>query len=554
MTNTKDRIQSIANHLDPANSIKDEALEKSEWKNEILEIRRRQTQNRTADTNDRGYIRQKTTGKLWVRERIDAFLDNDSFLEVGSVAGNTKYNKDGSVESYTAANFVAGKGKVENRDVIVAADDFAIRGGHADGAVWGKSLYAEQLARKLKIPMVRLIDGSSGGGSVTLMLEKGATYLPPLFGMHDMIGSLSEIPVCAAALGPAVGLGAARATLTHFSVVANDIGSLFAAGPPIVANATFETVSKESLGGALIHTANGTIDNLASNEQDCFNQIRQFLSYMPTNNFELPPYIATDDSCNRRDDELLSIIPKRRQRMYQVRDILTRVVDHNSWFEIGARWGDGAVCGLARMNGHVVGIITFDCTLKGSVISASSCHKFRRHIDLCDTFGIPILNFADYAGFAVGTLAEKEATIRYGSTLTAALYQCDVPYFSVVLRKVFGVAGAAFVDNRVPNMRIAWPSGDWGSLPLEGGIYAAYRRELDEAGDKRNELYEKIMAKFEAVRSPLRTAELFDMPEIIDPRDTRPVLCQWVKMMYDHVLPQRLERTKIQGPRILYRP
>lgn len=265
------------------------------------------------------------------------------------------------------------------------------------------------MARKLKIPIVRLIDGSSGGGSVTLALEKGATYLPPLFGMQDMIASLSEIPVAAAALGPAVGLGAARATLTHFSVIANDIGSLFAAGPPIVANATFETVSKESLGGALIHTANGTIDNLASSEQDCFNQIRQFLSYMPTNNYQLPPRLSTEDPADRRDDELLSIIPKRRQRMYQVRDIIARVFDRDSWFEIGSRWGDGAVCGLARLNGYVVGIITFDCTLKGSVISASSCHKFRRHIDLCDTFGIPIINLADYAGFSVGTQAEKEA-------------------------------------------------------------------------------------------------------------------------------------------------
>jgi acetyl-CoA carboxylase carboxyltransferase component len=245
--------------------------------------------------------------------------------------------------------------------------------------------------------------------------------------MHDIIGSLSEIPVCAAALGPgnlsalnvvrkfkltsfiAVGFGAARATLTHFSVVAANIGSLFSAGPPIVANATFETVTKESLGGPIIHTTNGTFDNVASTEEECFQQIRQFLSYMPTNNFQMPPYIATDDPVDRRDDALLDVIPKRRQRMYQVRDILTRVVDKGSWFEIGERWGDGAVCGLARIHGYVVGIITFDCTLKGSVIAASSCHKFRRHIDLCDTFGIPIINFADYAGFAVGTVAEKEA-------------------------------------------------------------------------------------------------------------------------------------------------
>lgn len=204
-------------------------------------------------------------------------------------------------------------------------------------------------------------------------------------------------------------MGAARATLTHFSVVAQNIGSLFAAGPPVVANATFETVTKESLGGALLHTSNGTFDNLAVDEHDCFAQIRRFLSYMPTNTCELPPVLENDDPVDRRDDALLNIIPKRRQRVYQVRDILMRVVDAGSWFEIGSRWGEGAVCGLARIGGYPVGIITFDCTLNGSVLTAASCNKFRRHIDLCDTFGLPIIDFADYAGFAVGTKAEREA-------------------------------------------------------------------------------------------------------------------------------------------------
>ncbi|KAI9498296.1 carboxyl transferase [Zychaea mexicana] len=548
-----DRLNAIAQHLEPP-ATRDEALEKSEWKDILQEINRRKNKNRTADPNDHGYIRQKTQGKLWVRERIDAFIDANSFKEIGVIAGIAKYNPDGSVKGYTPANFIAGKATVNDRPLIVAADDFAIRAGHADGSVWGKSIMAEQSARTLKIPLVRLIDGSSGGGSVTLMLDKGYTYLPPLIGMHDIIASLSEVPVASAALGPAVGLGAARATLTHFSVVAENVGSLFAAGPPVVANATYETVTKTSLGGALLHTTNGTFDNLAKDEYDCFAQIRQFLSYMPNNTFEMPPCVECTDPIDRRDDALLDIIPRRRQRMYQVRDILTRVVDQGSWFEIGARWGDGAVCGLARINGCPVGIITFDCTLNGSVLTTASCQKFRRHIDLCDTFGLPIIDFADYAGFAVGTKAEREATIRYGSTLTAALYQCDVPYFTVVLRKVFGVAGAAFVDNRVPNMRVAYPSGDWGSLPLEGGIHAAYRRELEAAGDKRNELYDSLLAKFEAVRSPIRTAETFDIPDIIDPRDTRPLLAEWVKLVYDNVLPHRVDKIKVHGPRIMYRP
>ncbi|KAI7854787.1 carboxyl transferase [Circinella umbellata] len=521
----------------------------------IDQINWRKNNNRTANLNDHGYIRQKAQGKLWVRERIDEFVDKKSFLEFGSIAGKAKYNPDGSVKEYTPANFIAGKATVNNRSIIIAADDFSIRGGHADGSVYGKSIMAEQTARNLKIPLVRLIDGSSGGGSVTTMLDTGYTYIPPLKGMHTIIGSLSEIPVATASLGPAVGLGAARATLAHFSVVAENIGSLFAAGPPVVANATFETVTKKSLGGALLHTSNGTFDNLAKDEQDCFNQIRQFLSYLPNNAYELPPIdTTTKDPIDRRDDALLDIIPRRRQRPYQVRDIITRVVDEGTWFEIGSRWGDGAVCGLAKVGGLPIGIITFDGSLQGNVLTSNSCHKFRRHIDLCDTFGLPIIDFADYAGFAIGIKAEREATIRYGSTLTAALYQSDVPYFTVILRKVFGVAGAAFVDNRDPNWRVAWPSTDSGSLPLEGGIYAAYRRELDAAGDKRNELYESLLAKFEAVRSPIRTAEAFDIPEMIDPRDTRPVLCEWVKLVYENVLPHRVAQRKTHGPRIPYRP
>ncbi|KAI9287953.1 carboxyl transferase domain-containing protein [Umbelopsis sp. AD052] len=527
------RLDLIKNHLGPKNSLSsvDEAYEKSEWKDILDTVKGRRKKNREPDNNNHGYVRQKTQGKLWVRERIIALVDKQTFREIGSTAGNAKYDEKGNALDYNPANFISGTAKVNQRDVVIAADDFSIRAGHADGAVWGKS--------------IRLIDGSSGGGSVTLALKNG---------MHDSIASLSEIPVVAAALGPTVGLGAARATLTHFSVMASKVGSLFAAGPPVVANATYETVTKQELGGALLHTSNGTIDNLVETEEECFEQIRQFLSYLPNNTTSLPPRGAHNDVVDRCDDKLLDIIPKRRQRSYQVRDILELVLDQGSWFEIGERWGEGAVCGFGRLNGYAVGILAFDCSKTGSVISTAGSQKFRRHIDLCEVFGLPIVNFADYAGFTIGTKAEKEATIRHGSTLIAALYQGDVPYFSVVLRKVFGVAGAAFVDNRIPNMRVAWPSGDWGSLPLEGGIYAAYKRELDAAGENRNKLYDSILAQFEAVRSPVRTAENFDIPEIIDPRHTRPILCDWVRLMYENILPGRLEKVKVNGPKILYRP
>ncbi|RUP43354.1 ClpP/crotonase-like domain-containing protein, partial [Jimgerdemannia flammicorona] len=215
-------------------------------------------------------------------------------------------------------------------------------------------------------------------------------------------------------------------------------------------------------------------------------------------------------------------------------------------------------------------------------------YSCRRHIDLLDTFGLPLLNLVDQPGFAVGTEAEKEAyvaysppfftlrisfnfiplirptytpphsTIRAGATALAAIYQSTIPIFSVILRRVFGVAGGAFVDNRVPNFRVAWPSGDWGSLPLEGGVEvcnefwgggdvrggAAYKRQLAAAGPKREELKAQLLSQFESIRSPLRTAEAFDIPEIIDPRDTRKRACEWAHLIYEYVLPERLARRK----------
>lgn len=438
--------------------------------------------------------------------------------------------------------------------------------------------------------MVRLIDGSSGGGSVTFILDNGATYVPPLTGMECLVAALSEIPICAAVLGPAVGLGAARATLTHFSVLAATVGQVFAAGPPVVQYATFETVTKDELGGAQVQTSNGTIDNLAKDEEDAFQQIRIFLSYLPTNTTMFPPRAPNSDSPSRADQELLDIIPVRRQRTYKIREVIAHIVDQGSWFEIGQMWGRTSVVGFARLNGYPVGVLAQDCEVNGGGLTADGCQKARRHVDLCGTFGLPILNLVDQPGFAVGTEAEKAAyvihlflkddmdsrtltrsclfffflfsfcqdsTIRHGVNLVAAIYQSTLPLLTVIIRRAFGIAGAAFVDNRTPNIRIAWPSGEWGSLPLEGGIEAAYKRQLD-AAPNRAKMRDELLGKFDVVRSPLRTAEQFGIEEIVDPRNTRKIACEWVEVVYQVVLGERIERRKaaaaVKGSLVLYRP
>ncbi len=498
------------------------------WEPELEELARRKALAAALGGEER-VARHRAAGKLTVRERIAALVDNGSFHEIGSTAGFARYDDAGGLADFTPANFVLGDATIDGLPIVVAGDDFTVRGGAADAAIWQKLVHAEQRARRLRVPIVRLVDGSGGGGSVKSYHDLGRTYVPPLPGWGDQMEILSEVPVVAAALGSVAGLGAARVAGSHFSVMVEELSQVFVAGPPVVAYATHEDVDKEALGGAGIHGRNGTIDNVVATEAEAFAAIRSFLSYLPRNVWEAPPVVAGDvDATTRMEEDLLSIVPRNRRRIYDGRRLIELIVDNGSFFEIGAGWGRSLVSGFARLDGHPVGVLGADPRIAGGVLSSHGAQKLRRFVDLCDTFHVPIVNFVDQPGFAVGVAAEKDATVRHGVAAIAALYQMRVPYFVVIVRRAFGVAGAAMVDVGRPHMRVAWPSGDWGSLPLEGGVEAAFKRALDEADDP-DALRQELLASFEAVRSPFRTAEAFDIEEIIDPRETRPLLCRWIR-------------------------
>lgn len=333
----------------------------------------------------------------------------------------------------------------------------------------------------------------------------------------------------AALLGPVVGLGAARAMLAHHSVMVRGIGQVFVAGPPVVAHATGEEVDKEALGGARVHGGNGTVDDVVDTEDEAFERIRRFLSYLPASVWEAPPTLPSPENLADPVQELASIIPRQRRRPYAVRPILDLVFDEGSVLEIGRGWGKSTVTALARLAGHPVAVLASDPMHWGGALTADGAEKLRRMVDLADTFHLPVVSLVDQPGFAIGTAAERASTIRHGAAAIAALYQASIPWFTVVIRRAFGVAGAALVDRGDPDVRVAWPSADWGSLPLEGGIEAAFRRDL-EAADDPDALREELMERFEALRSPLRTAETFGIEEVIDPRDTRRLLCEWVQI------------------------
>ena len=426
------------------------------------------------------------------------------------------------------ANFVMGRGRIDDRPVVVGGDDFTVRGGAADASIFQKQVHAERMAHDLRMPIVRLIDGSGGGGSVKSLETERRSFVPFNPGWEHVVANLATVPVVSCCLGSVAGLGAARVVTSHYSVMVKGTSQLFVAGPPVVKQLG-EDVDKEELGGSAIHTRNGAVDDEVDTELEAFARVRAFLSYLPSSVDELPPRAESADDPNRREESLLHVIPRDRRKVYKVREIIDAVVDRDSWLELGRYNGRSAVTGLARLDGWPVAVLANDPYFYAGGWTAAASEKVTRFVDLADTFHLPVVHLVDNPGFVIGTEAEKAATIRYGARALAAIYQARTPWCSVIVRKVYGVAGAAHQDASKFSYRIAWPSGNWGSLPLEGGIEAAYKAQL-EAADDPAALRAEIAAKLAARQSPFKTAEAFLVEEIVDPRDTRPLLCEFANL------------------------
>ncbi len=549
------------------------------WRSVLEEVRVLQDfakQRLEPGSDDPGVVRQRARGKLTCRERILLLLDEGSFREVGSVAGFASYDEEGVITGFTPANSVGGWGKIDRRSVIVCADDFTSRGGHADGAIAAKSGYLDRLATEMRAPSLRLLDGSSGGGSVAAMVPAqkkegeshakessgaikagrprvaggGGSYLPGHLGSTMYTEQLSTIPVVNLLLGSVVGIGAAKAVLGHFSVMVRDIAQLFVAGPPVVTHAMGYDITKEELGGWHIHCTNGSVDNLAESEQEAMAMTRTFLSYLPSSVYEAPPVRVSDtsDPIDRREEELATLIARKRTTTFDIRKAIRLMADKDSFFEIGPLWGTDQVTGFVRFNGHSLGVIASDSQhVNGGALTADGCDKLTRHLDLCDLFHIPILNLIDNPGFAVGVEHEIASTIRKGAEWMIAFAQVQVPIFTVLMRRSFGVAGNNYATPRSrPSVRVVWPAADVGGIPPEGGIEAAYKRQLAEAEDP-VALRAELDARIESARGPLGPLNKFQMEEMIDPRDTRRYICEWVDNAYKVVSqPARLVPRALQ--------
>ncbi|MGN6465783.1 MAG: acyl-CoA carboxylase subunit beta, partial [Rhizobiaceae bacterium] len=482
--------------------------------------------------------RQHAGGRLTARERVERLVDPGSWREIGILTGKGEYDANGNLVHVRPSNAVIGTARVDGRKVSIDADDYTIRGGSSEATVSEKWIYAENYALEMRMPLVRLVE--SAGGSVRLVEQQGSTKIPG-YSTWPMVSLLGEIPVVALALGPCAGLGALKAACAHFSVMVRGTSQVFAGGPPVVERGVGAQVDKEALGGADMHTrVSGVVDNEASSEDDAFRQARRFLSYLPSSVYELPPVQACADPTDRREEDLLSIIPRERRRVYKVRKILEMVLDKDSLFEISPNYGTSVVACLARLAGRPVGVMANDPYRFGGGLNRAAAEKMEGFIDLCDTFHLPIINFVDQPGTVVGIEGERMGNVRGSVRVVSAIEQTRVPWCAIVIRRLFGLAGTAYARLQGINLHYAWPSARWGSIPFEGGIAAAYRRELDALPEEeRATRLAELERKYEHLASPFLTAEKFRVPDIIDPRETRPVLCDWIEDAY-RVLPAQL--------------
>jgi acetyl-CoA carboxylase carboxyltransferase component len=361
--------------------------------------------------------------------------------------------------------------------------------------------------------------------------EKGYPELISANSAFPVFELLSRVPVVAAVLGPTAGSSAAREVITHFSVMSRRNGCLFAGGPPLVKQALGLEIDKLALGGADVHTkVSGLIDNAVDEEPEALDEVRRFLSYLPSNVWSLPPATSPAEPSNDAD-EMLEIVSPNARRAFDPLRLISCVVDGGSFMEIAPDFGRSLRTGLARLDGFPVGVIASDPRHLAGALDAPASEKQTRFVEMCDAFHVPIVYFVDVPGFMIGPEAEASGVLRKGARAIQAIHRATVPVITVQVRRSYGLAALATGSPNHRSIRLAWPSGTWGDLPVAGGIEAAYRAEIAAAEDP-DALRAELQRRLEAQTSPWRTVERFGLEEMIDPRATRSRVAELISLYY----------------------
>ena len=475
--------------------------------------------------------RQHNKGKLTARERVDHLLDPGSFQEYGLLASHDGHRPGDAITPADA--IVTGIGRIDGRPVCVCAEDATVKGGSVDEINSDKRVRMIRLASRERIPFIVLLDGAGFRAQAMLHSTEGA----PLIGHTvEFARQSGTAPTLALVMGPCAGEPALEAAMMEYVIMVKGTGMLAAGGPPVVKASTGIEVSKEELGGTSVHAdITGMVDNVARDDADAIAMAKRLLSYLPTNAWAYPPsLIAGTHSKNTAKPDaknlIAAVLPKNPRSPYDIKDIISCVVDNTSFFETKARYGQALITGFARLNGHPVGLLANQPTVRAGALSGAEGQKARKFIDYCNAYHLPLISLVDTPGVMTGPDAERQGSLKYGLAAAYALAWANVPVFSVILRKAFGFGGALMAGSKGPQtVALAWPSADFSSLPPDSAIESAHAKELDAAED-REALYAELMKKYQTFGGPYPAAAVMNIDDVIAPEETRERLIQALEL------------------------
>jgi acetyl-CoA carboxylase carboxyltransferase component len=462
--------------------------------------------------------RQREQGKLTARERIELLMDPGTFQEYGLLATHQSHRPEMADRITPADGVITGFGRIDGRRAGVIAEDFTVLGGSEGITHAMKKIRMVEIATQERVPLVWLLDGA--GARAEEFIGEG---LPAVF-HHLIIARMSGVaPQVGVVMGPSAGDSSLVGSLLEFIIMVKGTGMLAAGGPPIVLTATGEQVSKQELGGVEVHCViSGVADNPAEDDKDAILVAKRYLSYLPSNAWEYPPSVPLNDDPERKDDELVEILPSNPRQPYDMKRIINCIVDKGSFFEIKPLFAPMMITGLARMNGHPVGIVANQPLAYAGAITAKAAQKERHFIDLCSAYHIPLVFLVDVPGVMTGPESEREGALRYGLAVAYSLAWANVPKITVVIRKAFGFGGCAMCGYGAgQTLTLAWPTADFGSLPMSGGLLAAYGAELAAAKNPET-LKKQLEEAYKKYCGAYPAAAIFNVDDVIDPRETRP--------------------------------
>ncbi len=463
--------------------------------------------------------RQHKAGRKTARERVEVLLDPGSFVEKDKFMTHRATDFDMDKNKIPGDGVVTGYGKIDGRPVFVFAQDFTVFGGTLSRANAEKIAKIMDLAMRVGAPVIGLND--SGGARIQEGVESLAGYAD-IFYRNVM--SSGVIPQISAILGPCAGGAVYSPAITDYIIMVKDSSYMFVTGPDVIKAVTHEEVTKEELGGAMTHNAkSGVAHFMAENDDQALMMVRELLSYLPSNNMEDPPVIPNADPVDREDESLQTIVPDDPNKPYDMKDIITTVVDSKNFFEVQPHYAQNIIVGFARLDGHSVGILANQPAHLAGVLDINSSIKGARFVRFCDAFNIPIITFVDVPGFLPGTNQEFGGIIKHGAKLLYAYCEATVPKITVITRKAYGGAYDVMSSKHIgADINFAYPTAEIAVMGPEGAVNILYKKEnlTDEERQKRVAEYKATFA------SPYKAAELGYIDEIIYPKQTRSKLIQ----------------------------